>query len=147
MADHPEDHTAETIVGADPDAVYNYLADVSHLPDYFPMMTSAEKVPGEDAVRTTAVLSPEVDGESGDGGDRTVHGEAWFRTDADARLIEWGSEGPSDYHGEIRVGADGEGSRISLLIHSAQDHDGIDEGLEQSLAAIVDKVGAGIEHI
>ena len=141
------DHSAETIVGADPDAVFDYLADVSHLPEYFPMMTAAEKVPGEDAVRTTAVLTPEVDGEPRGEGDRTVHGEAWFRTDADARRIAWGSEGSSDYHGEIRVEADGEGSRISLLIHSEQDHDGIDEGLEQSLAAIVDQVGAGTEHI
>lgn len=141
------DHTAETTVGADPDAVYDYLADVSHLPEYFPMMTAAEKVPGEDAVRTTAVLDPEEDGRPAGEGEREVHGEAWWRTDAEARRIEWGSEGESTYHGSIRVEADGEGSRITLLISAPHDHDGIDEGLEESLAAIVSTVGAGTEHI
>lgn len=135
------DHTAQTTVQADPDAVYEYLADVSHLPEYFPMMTAAEKVPGEDAVRTTAVLDPEERGEPQGSGEQEVHGEAWFRTDDDARRIEWGSEGSSDYHGEIRVEPAEDGTRISLLIHSEQDHDGIDEGLERSLDAITTKVG------
>ena len=135
------DHTAAATVEAEPDAVYSYLADVSHLPDYFPMMTAAEKVPGEDAVRTTAVLEPEEDGRDEDEGERTVHGEAWFRTSDDERRIEWGSEGSSDYHGEIRVEPDGAGSRISLLVHTHEDHEGIDESLGRSLDSIVTKVG------
>jgi len=135
------DHSAVTTVEADADAVYAYLADVSHLPDYFPMMTAAEKVPGEDAVRTTAVLAPEEDGRPEGEGERTVHGEAWFRTHDEERRIEWGSEGSSDYHGEIRVEPDADGCRISLLIHSPSDHEGIDEGMGRSLDSIVAKVG------
>ena len=120
------DHTAERTVEAAPDAVYDYLADVSHLPEYFPMMTAAEKVPGEDAVRTTAVLDHEERGEPQGSGEQEVHGEAWFRTDDAARSIRWGSEGSSGYHGEITVEEDGAGSRVRLLIATEHDHDGID---------------------
>jgi carbon monoxide dehydrogenase subunit G len=135
------DHRAQTSVAADPDAVYAYLSDVHHLPEYFPMMTSAEPVPGEDAVRTTAVLQPEEADVPPEQGPQEVQGEAWFRTHDADRRIEWGSEGPSDYRGELRVEPEGDGARISLLIHAPHDHDGIDESLERSLDAIATAVG------
>lgn len=135
------DHTAQTTVDADPGAVYEYLADVSHLPDYFPMITRAEPVTGEDAVRTTAVLQPEEQGEPAGAEPKEVHGEVWFRCHDDERRIEWGSEGRSSYHGELRVEAAGDGSRIRLLIHSEHEHDGIDESIGRSLDSIATQVG------
>lgn len=135
------DHEASATVAADPDAVFGYLADVHHLPEYFPMMTSAEPVPGEDAVRTTAVLQPEESDAPAGSGEQVVHGEAWFRADEDDRSLEWGSEGPSDYRGELRVDPDGDGSRISLRIHTPEAHDGVDESLQRSLDSIVAAVG------
>jgi carbon monoxide dehydrogenase subunit G len=138
---HMADHSAKTTVQADPDDVYDYLADVGNLPDYFPMMTSAEQVPGEDAVRTTAVLEPEATGRQPGSGEREVEGEAWFVARDDERRIEWGRKGSSDYRGELRVEPEGAGSRVSLLIHSEQDHDGIDESLARSLDSIATRLG------
>jgi uncharacterized membrane protein len=83
MADYERSQTVEAPAGA----LFGFLADVGNLPRYFEQMTSAEPA-GAEAVRVTA----EVDG-------REQEGEAWFRVDQEAKRVEWGSEGPNDYHG------------------------------------------------
>jgi hypothetical protein len=71
--------------------VFDYLADVRNLPRYLPSMTVAEPE-GGDQVHVEA----KVDG-------RTEAGEAWMRVDREHWRIEWGSEGPNDYHGELEI--------------------------------------------
>lgn len=66
------EHATDVQAGAD--ALFDYLADVSNLPEYFDRMTSAAPAEGE-AVHTTALIDPDGEGE------RKVEGEAWFRVD------------------------------------------------------------------
>ncbi|WP_336922508.1 SRPBCC family protein [Aquipuribacter sp. SD81] len=138
------DHEASRRLDADPDAVYAYLSDVRHLPEYFPQMTAAEQVPGEDAVRTTAVLEPDEAGLPDQDGPREVHGEAWFRTDDDARRVRWGSEGASDYAGDLVVTPDDGGARVEIRLHAPAHHaaeESVDEALERALDAIATAAG------
>ena len=93
--------------------LFDYLSDVANLPQYFSRLTSA--VPGDgEEIKTTAKMpdGPEV------------QGDAWFRVDSDAQRIEWGSEGPSDYHGHLDVSAAGEGSSVEVFVHTTRVDDG-----------------------
>jgi carbon monoxide dehydrogenase subunit G len=123
-------YTRETHVGVDDEAAYAYLSDVQNLPSYFPMITRAEETSG-DEVETTAVIEPP-------GEDRqTVHGTAWFKHDDTTKALSWGSEGPSDYHGEIGVDADGvAGSVVRFTLHTESGHPGIEESIDETLATI-----------
>lgn len=122
------DFNSDTTVEASADALFDYLADVGNLPRYFSSMTSAQPGEGEE-VRTTARLP--------DG--REVQGEAWFRIDANRRTIEWGSEGPSHYGGNLEVRDDGERSRVTVRLHTTRVQPGDEEvqaGLERTLANV-----------
>jgi uncharacterized membrane protein len=90
------DYRRERDFDTHPDRLYNYLADVGNLPEYFTRMTSAHKT-GLQEVHTTAEV--DIPGQ----GRRSVEGEAWFRTDKQTREIAWGSEGENDYRGRVRV--------------------------------------------
>lgn len=95
------------------------------LPSYFAAMKSAEPA-GGDAVHTVA----EVEGTEREG-------EAWFTTDAAARSIRWGSEGPNNYNGELQVSEADAGSRVTVTLHTERvEGDQIDEGLRETLRQI-----------
>ena len=120
-------HSASSVT-ADEETLFEYLSDVSNLPHYFTRMTSAELGQGEE-VHTTAQMP---DGQQ-------VEGDAWFRVDAAEHKIEWGSEGPSAYHGSLEVTADGDGSRVDVRLHTTRVADGDSEvthGFEETLANI-----------
>lgn len=117
-------------VDAPADRLFDYLSDVSHLPEYFDSMTDAHRTDG-DAVAVTA----EVPG----GGHQ--EGEAWFRVDDERRRIEWGSEGESDYHGWLEVDDRGDTSQVRVGIHAV--HDDVEDGLDRTLGNIKAKVEAG----
>ena len=85
-------------VNADVETVFSYMSEVRNLPKYMEQMTSAEPA-GVDAVHVTAVI--DIPGQ----GKTEVENEAWFRVDADAHRIEWGSEGDNDYHGSLDASA------------------------------------------
>lgn len=131
-------YESTTTVAASPDELFSYLSDVHNLPEYFAAMKTAEPAgaahgaapPDAEAVRSVAV----VEGQQ-------VEGEAWFRRDADARSLSWGSEGPNDYHGELTVAAEGGNSTVSVrLVTEHAEGERIQEGLEQTLATIKEKV-------
>jgi uncharacterized protein YndB with AHSA1/START domain len=131
-------YESTTTVTASPDALFSYLSDIHNLPEYFAAMRSAEPAgsaegdvpPGSEAVHTVA----EVDGQRREG-------EAWFRRDAGARSLSWGSEGPSDYHGELRVDEAGDGSRVTVRLHTEHVEDArVQDGLETTLAKIKEEV-------
>lgn len=123
------DFEATTGVDAAEGALFDYLSDVGNLPRYFARMTSARPGDGEE-VHTTAQLP--------DG--RQVEGDAWFRADTGTRRIEWGSEGPSDYHGSLAVGAAaGGGAEVTVRMHTTRVPDGdseVQQGLEDTLSTI-----------
>jgi uncharacterized protein YndB with AHSA1/START domain len=118
-------HTAEADVPAN--VLFQFLADPTNLPRYFPQMTAAEPEGGE-----TVHVEAEVHGAH-------VEGEAWVRPDESARRLEWGAEGPDDYHGELQVDELEPGrSRITVTLHSVREAEGgeVQEGLEQTVAAL-----------
>ncbi len=122
------DFEARTTVDTDENALFDYLSQVSNLPRYFTRMTSAE--PGDGAEVHTVARMP--DGQQ-------VEGNAWFTVDDEARRIEWGSEGPHDYHGSLQVSAAGPGAEVHARLHSTRVGDGdteVQQGLDDTLATV-----------
>jgi uncharacterized membrane protein len=121
------DFQASMTINVSEQALFDYLSQIANLPKYFARVTEAEPADG-DAVRTAARLP---DGQE-------VRGEAWFRTDADTRRIEWGSEGSNDYHGSLTVRATG-GTEVAVQLHTTRVPDGdseVQRALEETLANI-----------
>lgn len=112
--------------------LFDYLADVGNLPKYFSAMTSATPA-GDEAVRFVA----EVEGD-------TQEGEAWFRVDRERQHLEWGSEGPNDYRGELDITGDDTSSTVSLSLHTEHaEGDRVEEGIASTLASVKSLVESG----
>ena len=101
----PEYQRSATIDAA-PEELFEYLADIHHLPEYFPAMISAEPV-GGDTVET------QVQG-------HREHDRGWFHIDESHHRIEWGSADNPDYRGWITIDPDAMGSTLTIhLNHQA----------------------------
>lgn len=105
------------------DAVFDFVRDVRNLPRYFDECTAADSTDG-DRVRVTT----REDG-------RTTAGEAWFRIhEGHRRRIEWGSDGPDDYHGWLEVDPEGAVCSVTVEIHTSADGErSLDESLDRIL--------------
>jgi carbon monoxide dehydrogenase subunit G len=107
------EHEHTEHVAAAPDAVYAAISDVRNLPRFVPQMTAA-RPSGGDRVEIDARYEG-----------REQHGDASFRADDGERKIEWSA--PSGYHGWMKVEPDGDGSRLTLFLHTLhgteRDHD------------------------
>jgi uncharacterized membrane protein len=126
------DYYGSTEVGAPAGQLFGYLSDIKNLPRYFTAMTSAEPA-GQDAVRVAADLNG-----------TTREGEAWFRVDRERRHLEWGSEGPNDYHGSLDVVGDERTSSVTVFLHTERhDSSDIDRGIADTLAEVKRLVEAG----
>jgi uncharacterized membrane protein len=116
------DYEQSRNVNAPAQTLFDYLADVRNMPRYFSSMTSAEPAEGE-AVQVTAVV---------DGKER--EGEAWLKVDRDRMHLDWGSEGPNNYHGRLDVTGDDAASRVLVALHTDNVEDQrIDQGLTETL--------------
>jgi carbon monoxide dehydrogenase subunit G len=137
------DYERSTTVDASRDELFEYLSKVENLPKYMDRMSSARPVTG-DEVEVEAKLDAETLGDDAASGDeqRTVHGEAWFRVDADNRSIAWGAEGPHDYHGEVSVTGDESSSTVTVRLHTLHEDDHIEDGIDETLANIRRLTGA-----
>ena len=126
------DYEKSQDVGAPAGQLFGYLSDIRNLPRYFTAMTRAEPA-GQDAVRVAADLDGII-----------REGEAWFRVDRERRHLEWGSEGPNDYHGYLDVTGDGGTSLVTVFLHTERhDSSEIDRGITETLAAVERLVDAG----
>jgi uncharacterized protein YndB with AHSA1/START domain len=107
------EHVHAEHVAADPDRVFAALADPESLAQFVPQLTSIRQGDG-DRVEVEARYEG-----------RTQSGEAYFRASEDERKVEWGSE--AGYHGWMQVIADGDGSMLTLSLHTTHvehaDHD------------------------
>jgi carbon monoxide dehydrogenase subunit G len=128
------DYERSTTVDLPRDELFEFLSKVENLPRYMDRITEAHSLAG-DEVSVQARVEP---GDVGsDKGERTVQGEAWFRIDADARRLEWGSEGPNNYSGQLEVSEDGAGSTVTVRLRTEHDDaPGIESGIEDTLANI-----------
>ena len=107
------EHVHSEHVAADPDRVFAALADPDTLVRFVPQLTKIRPQEG-DKVEVEA----RYDG-------HTQRGEAFLRSDESARKLEWGTEG--GYNGWMSVEADGDGSMLTLGLHTTHvdhaDHD------------------------
>ena len=129
------DFESTTTVDAPPQALFDYLSDVGNLPAYFSRLTSARRGDG-DEVKTTATLP--------DG--REVEGDATFTVDDAAKTLEWGSEGPSSYGGRLEVTADGDGSTLTVHLHTTRVEAGdaqVQQGIDETVANVKRLVEGG----
>jgi hypothetical protein len=134
------DYERSTTVNRPVDDLFDYLSKVENLPQYFSRITHAQSATG-DTVEVDARLDEDRQpddvpppGDPVSDGERAVHGEAWFRIDADHRKLEWGSEGPHDYHGELEVDGDTGGSRVVVRLHTLHDDaESIEQGIDETL--------------
>ena len=125
------DYSGTTHVSLAPAALFEYLSDVGNLPRYFARMTSARKGDG-DEVLTTARMPDGTE----------VEGTAWLTVDRSAQRLEWGSEGPSEYSGSLEVRPSGDGSEVSVTLHTSRSAEGdpeVQQGIDQTLASIQDQ--------
>ena len=89
------------------------LANPESLAQFVPQLTSIRRGDG-DRVEVEARYEG-----------RTQRGEAYFRRSESERKVEWGSD--AGYHGWMQVLADGDGSMLTLSLHTTHvehaDHD------------------------
>jgi len=102
------DYEQTASVDAEPDDLFDYLADVKHMPEYLPILTEA------DASGEQVVVEADIHGD-------TRRAEGWLHVDALERRMEWGAQaGP--YHGWLQVDpGDLSGSLVTIHVH--QDHE------------------------
>jgi hypothetical protein len=118
-------------ITAEPDALFEYLADVGHLPEYLPVITDAHQSGPEAAEVTTDIHGTEQ------------HAQGWLRVDGLDRRMEWGTPG-SGYHGWLQVEPDDTGTRSIVTIHVTQSHDSdADDDLIEALDNIRQIADAG----
>jgi uncharacterized membrane protein len=125
-----------TTIDAPAEDLFEYLSKVENLPSYMDRMVSAHNLPGDEVEVEARVEPGDVGGSPDSGAGQTVAGEAWFTIDAENMTLNWGSEGPHDYHGELEVTPDGAASQVTVRLHTMHDAEGIDDGIEQTLANI-----------
>jgi uncharacterized membrane protein len=126
------DYSGSAEVDAPAGRMFGYLSDIGNLPRSLTAMTSAESA-GQDAVRVVADLNG-----------TTREAEAWFRVDQERRHVEWGSEGPDNYHGYLDVTGDGRTSSVTVFLHTERvDSGAIDQGIADTLAEVKRLVEAG----
>ena len=118
----PEYEQTGTIM-AEPDALFDYLAEVGHLPEYLPILAEAEATGPDLAVVTTDIHGDER------------HAEGWLHVDGLERRMEWGTgEG---YNGWLQVEPDDAGTGSVVTIHVTQDHESdADDDLVETLENI-----------
>jgi hypothetical protein len=119
----PEYEQTGTIM-AEPDALFEYLADVQHLPDYLPVITDAHQAGPDEAEVIT-----DIDGTE-------QHALGWLRVDGLDRRMEWGTPG-SGYHGWLQVDEDATEDRSIVTIHVSQSHD---SDAEDDLIEAIDNI-------
>lgn len=95
------EHEHTEHVAADPQELFRTLSDVENLPQFVPQMRAA-RASGDGRVEVEARYEG-----------HTQTGNAYFRPDADARRIEWGSD-EGAYAGWMQVDAEDGGSRLTL---------------------------------
>jgi uncharacterized membrane protein len=98
------DYTDRIEVSAPADEVFRFVSDVENLPRYLNTVHAAH-AQGEERV--------EVEGEANH---KPYHADGWFKVDEGARTLRWGSDGESDYSGEMRVAGHGHGSEVTCTL-------------------------------
>jgi hypothetical protein len=117
------DFEGSAAIATSADRLFNYLADVRHLPDYFPKALSAKTGDGD---QLSIVL---------DLGGEAVELPAWFRADETRRLLQWGVP-EAGYQGWMAITADPVGCALMVSVQKPVDDDAIDAEISDTIASI-----------
>ena len=110
-------------VSANPGAAFEYLANPNNLPKYVATMVMAHPAAGE-KLRVAA----DVQG-------RHEEGEGWFRTDAAAGRIDWGSADNPEYAGSLLIAGGDDSCSVTIKISTdRQGEPGEPEEIERALS-------------
>lgn len=141
-------------VKAPAEAVFTWLSDVSHLPDYLPPVVRASLEGPSEGANPGQKLRTTLQGPGEDG--TTFDAEGYLAVDEGSRRMEWGAEGGRDYSGWLTV-ADADGSSSEVTVHlsfgerSAEsdiqtapgDPDPLQEGISATLESIRRQIEEG----
>lgn len=105
------DFEVSTTVAISSDHLFGYLADVRHLPDYFPKALAATGGGPDEEVSVTL----DVDGVA-----REV--AAWVRADSRTRRLQWGVPGYG-YQGWLTVSPGPGGCELTVHVQAPDDPD------------------------
>jgi hypothetical protein len=115
-----------------PKRLYEYRANVDHLPEYIPRIKEAHTVDDSDTVDVAAEVQP-VERSEG----LTVHSEAWLEVRDEGRRLEWGAPG-NEYRGELEVDETSSGeSKLTVRLHTEDDDS---DAVEASLIEAVQRI-------
>jgi hypothetical protein len=113
-------------IEAPAEAVFAFVSDIRNLPRFFDPMIAIE--PGEgDHVRLTIPQEG-----------RAEQAEGWFRLADHKRRVEWGHDGPDDYHGWMEVDAEGLACSVTIKVHTTArvDKQAVTEALDRTMWAL-----------
>jgi len=103
-------------IEASPDDVFAFVCDPDNIPGY-----------------TTAGVDGAQEME-----------KPWFRVhDGHRHRVEWGADGPSDYHGWLEVDREGEVASVTAEVHT---EDGTAEDLDRAVDAVLFALKERIER-
>lgn len=119
-------YTAQRTIDGDAEAYFDYVAEPTNLPKYFPRMSEAH-LTGDGKVETTAQVDADQDGH-----DETVTSDVDFDVDRSSHTITWSAPGDHDYSGSIHLDDD----RVELTIRTTSEFPGLQGSLDKALDAI-----------
>ena len=97
-------YESELKVQADPDTIFTYVKNPENMPQYLPTVHGAHD---QGAGRVA------VDGEAAG---HEYHSDGWFKVDAAARTMSWGSDGENKYSGKLAVRPHEDHSHVSVSL-------------------------------
>jgi hypothetical protein len=113
------DFEGSSIMTVSADRLFNYLADVRHLPDYFPKAVASSLGTVDDDDDDLSIVL--------DLGGEAVELRAWFRVAKSRRMLQWGVP-ETGYQGWIAVTPYGSGCELTVHVQGpVDDPDGVDD--------------------
>ena len=131
------DYRRSTVIEASPEELFEFLSKVETRPPYCRGGTEPHAATAAEG-HSAAEPKPGEEGPP-----ERVEADATFAIDADGKALRWGSEGPHDYHGELQVSPEGDGSRVEVTLHTQHEDDGINDGIDDTLKKIQELVAEG----
>jgi uncharacterized protein YndB with AHSA1/START domain len=149
------EYEATTTVDVAPNILFDYLADLEHLPEYLPRLADVHRTapppaqaqgmearrPGEPVVEEVEVTAEVPAGSSGE---RREHSEAVIETVEEQRTLRWSAPDNSDYHGELDVAFVADGTS-QLTVRLSTGH-GADAAVDDELRRALEGIKVAVEQ-
>jgi hypothetical protein len=129
------EHQSSIVIVANPDKVFDFVANINNLPEYLPTVHKASLI-ADERIRI-----------QGEAAGHQYDDRGYFCANRETRKLEWGSDRESNYNGWVKVDQGEDPSSAYLTVHisygkSTQNQQGIDwdnvinEGVSKTLQSI-----------